>query len=59
VALESQTMSVLFCVSFVNAPDRILSLKGTDPSVVEVGITPWLIVSTQVSVYILGHIFKK
>ncbi|CAM6011306.1 unnamed protein product [Sphagnum balticum] len=24
-----------------------------------VGITPWLIVSTQVSVYILEHIFKK
>jgi hypothetical protein len=26
---------------------------------VQVGITPWLIVSTQVSVYILEHIFKK
>jgi hypothetical protein len=39
--------------------DRMLSLKGTDPSVVEVGITPWLIVSTQVSVYILEHILKK
>jgi hypothetical protein len=36
VALESQTMSVLFCVSFVNAPDQMLSLKGTDPTVVEV-----------------------
>jgi hypothetical protein len=26
---------------------------------IQVGITPWLIVSTQVSVYILEHIFKK
>lgn len=26
---------------------------------IQVGITPWLIVSTQVSVYILDHLVKK